>query len=42
MGEGEHTVITGQLDRAMQPMGPPRRMAAAIRVANFVPEAAAC
>jgi hypothetical protein len=34
-------VIYRQLDRQRQPMGAPRRMAAAILVANFVPEAAA-
>lgn len=34
-------VIYRQLDRARQPLGAPRKMAAAILVANFVPEAAA-
>jgi hypothetical protein len=34
-------VIYRQLDRNRQPIGAPRRMAAAILVANFVPEAAA-
>lgn len=34
-------VIYRQLDRQRQPIGAPRRMAAAILVANFVPEAAA-
>jgi hypothetical protein len=34
-------VIYRQLDRERQPIGAPRRMAAAILVANFVPEAAA-
>jgi hypothetical protein len=34
-------VIYRQIDRARQPMGAPRKMAAAILVANFVPEAAA-
>jgi hypothetical protein len=34
-------VIYRQLDRHRQPMGAPRKMAAAILVANFVPEAAA-
>jgi hypothetical protein len=34
-------VIYRQLDRQRQPMGAPRKMAAAILVANFVPEAAA-
>jgi hypothetical protein len=33
-------VIYRQLDRQRQPLGAPRRMAAAILVANFVPEAA--
>lgn len=37
----EGHVIYRQLDRQRQPMGAPRRMAAAILVANFVPEAAA-
>ena len=35
------TVLYRQLDRERQPIGAPRRMAAAILVANFVPEAAA-
>ncbi len=35
----EGAVIYRQLDRARQPLGAPRRMAAAILVANFVPEA---
>jgi len=34
-------VIYRQLDRRRQPIGAPRRMASAILVANFVPEAAA-
>jgi hypothetical protein len=34
-------VIYRQLDRQRQPIGAPRKMAAAILVANFVPEAAA-
>jgi hypothetical protein len=34
-------VIYRQLDRARQAIGAPRKMAAAILVANFVPEAAA-
>jgi hypothetical protein len=34
-------VIYRQLDRQRQPIGAPRRMSAAILVANFVPEAAA-
>ncbi|HTN52118.1 MAG TPA: hypothetical protein VML50_06915 [Anaeromyxobacter sp.] len=34
-------VIYRQLDRGRQPMGAPRKMSAAILVANFVPEAAA-
>ena len=34
-------VIYRQLDRSRQPIGAPRKMAAAILVANFVPEAAA-
>ncbi len=34
-------VIYRQLDRQRQPMGAPRKMAAAILVANFVPEATA-
>jgi hypothetical protein len=34
-------VIYRQLDRQRQPMGAPRKLAAAILVANFVPEAAA-
>jgi hypothetical protein len=38
--QGGH-VIYRQLDRQRQPMGAPRKMAAAILVANFVPEAAA-
>ncbi len=37
----EGNVIYRQLDRSRQPVGAPRRMAAAILVANFVPEAAA-
>jgi hypothetical protein len=37
----EGHVVYRQLDRARQPIGGPRRMAAAILVANFVPEAAA-
>jgi len=37
----EGQVIYRQLDRQRQPMGAPRKMAAAILVANFVPEAAA-
>jgi hypothetical protein len=37
----EGHVIYRQLDRQRQPMGAPRKMAAAILVANFVPEAAA-
>jgi hypothetical protein len=37
----EGHVIYRQLDRHRQPMGAPRKMAAAILVANFVPEAAA-
>jgi hypothetical protein len=37
----EGQVIYRQLDRGRQPMGAPRKMAAAILVANFVPEAAA-
>ncbi|HSN15103.1 MAG TPA: hypothetical protein VLT61_10750, partial [Anaeromyxobacteraceae bacterium] len=35
------SVIYRQLDRARQPMGAPRKMSAAILVANFVPEASA-
>jgi len=35
------SVLYRQLDRARQPIGAPRKMAAAILVANFVPEAAA-
>jgi hypothetical protein len=35
------SVLYRQLDRERQPIGAPRRMAAAILVANFVPEAAA-
>ncbi|HSN13643.1 MAG TPA: hypothetical protein VLT61_03370 [Anaeromyxobacteraceae bacterium] len=35
------SVIYRQLDRARQPIGAPRKMSAAILVANFVPEAAA-
>jgi hypothetical protein len=38
--QDEH-VIYRQLDRQRQPIGAPRKMAAAILVANFVPEAAA-
>jgi hypothetical protein len=38
--QDEH-VIYRQLDRQRQPMGAPRKMGAAILVANFVPEAAA-
>jgi hypothetical protein len=37
----EGNVLYRQLDRQRQPMGGPRKMAAAILVANFVPEAAA-
>ena len=37
----EGSVIYRQLDRNRQPIGAPRKMAAAILVANFVPEAAA-
>ncbi len=37
----EEHVIYRQLDRQRQPMGSPRKMSAAILVANFVPEAAA-
>ncbi len=37
----EGHVLYRQLDRGRQPMGAPRKMAAAILVANFVPEAAA-
>jgi hypothetical protein len=37
----EGNVIYRQLDRQRQPIGAPRRMSAAILVANFVPEAAA-
>jgi hypothetical protein len=37
----EGNVIYRQLDRQRQPMGAPRKMSAAILVANFVPEAAA-
>jgi hypothetical protein len=37
----EGAVLYRQLDRQRQPIGAPRRMAAAILVANFVPEAAA-
>jgi len=37
----EGAVLYRQLDRARQAIGSPRRMAAAILVANFVPEAAA-
>lgn len=37
----EGNVIYRQLDRQRQPMGGPRKMSAAILVANFVPEAAA-
>ncbi|MBK9517197.1 MAG: hypothetical protein IPO09_07530 [Anaeromyxobacter sp.] len=36
----EGAVIYRQLDRQRQPLGAPRKMAAAILVANFVPEAA--
>ena len=36
----EENVIYRQLDRQRQPMGAPRKMASAILVANFVPEAA--
>jgi hypothetical protein len=35
------SVLYRQLDQARQPIGAPRKMAAAILVANFVPEAAA-
>jgi hypothetical protein len=38
--QGGH-VVYRQLDRARQPIGAPRKMAAAILVANFVPEGAA-
>jgi hypothetical protein len=34
-------VVYRQLDRSRQPMGAPKKMAAAILLANFVPEAAA-
>lgn len=37
----EGNVIYRQLDRQRQPIGAPRKMASAILVANFVPEAAA-
>jgi hypothetical protein len=37
----EGAVLYRQLDRQRQPIGAPRKMAAAILVANFVPEAAA-
>jgi hypothetical protein len=37
----EGSVLYRQLDRQRQPMGAPRKMAAAILVANFVPEATA-
>ena len=37
----EGHVVYRQLDRQRQPMGAPRKMSAAILVANFVPEAAA-
>jgi hypothetical protein len=37
----EDNVIYRQLDRQRQPIGAPRKMASAILVANFVPEAAA-
>jgi hypothetical protein len=37
----EDNVIYRQLDRQRQPIGAPRKMACAILVANFVPEAAA-
>ena len=37
----EGAVLYRQLDRQRQPIGSPRKMAAAILVANFVPEAAA-
>jgi hypothetical protein len=37
----EGNVIYRQLDRQRQPMGAPRKMSAAILVANFVPEASA-
>lgn len=37
----EGNVIYRQLDRSRQPIGGPRKMAATILVANFVPEAAA-
>jgi hypothetical protein len=37
----EGNVIYRQLDRQRQPIGAPRKMSAAILVANFVPEAAA-
>jgi hypothetical protein len=35
------SVLYRQLDRERQPLGAPRKMSAAILVANFVPEAAA-
>jgi len=38
---GDGAVIYRQLDRGRQPIGAPRKMAAAILVANFVPESAA-
>ena len=38
----EGSVIYRQLDRSRQPIGAPRKMAAAILVANFVPETTAC
>jgi hypothetical protein len=37
----EGSVLYRQLDQARQPFGAPRKMAAAIMVANFVPESAA-
>jgi hypothetical protein len=37
----EGHVIYRQLDRQRQPLGAPRKMASAVLVANFVPEAAA-
>jgi hypothetical protein len=38
--QGDH-VLYRQLDPQRQPMGAPRRMATAVLVANFVPEASA-
>lgn len=37
----EGAVLYRQLDQSRQPLGAPRKMAAAILVVNFVPEAAA-